>query len=73
MFVGIFTMYCVTRLHQISKLINYVAAPSNLPSLIYGKEMTAVAKKIYTENLMVYSTGLQINAKLTNRTHKRPK
>ena len=35
--------------------------------------MTAVAKKIYTENLMVYSTGLHINAKLTNRTHKRPK
>ena len=25
--------------------------------------MTAVAKKIYTENLMVYSTGLHINAK----------
>ena len=50
--------------------MNYVAVPPNLPSLIYGREMEAVAKKSYTdlvkkyhENLMVFSTGLHINVK----------
>ena len=52
----------------LNKLINYVAAPPNLPSLIYGREMEAAAKKSYTdlakkyhESLMVYATGLHIN------------
>ena len=50
--------------------MNYVAVPPNIPSLVYGREMEAVAKKSYTnlvkkyhENLMVYSTGFYINVK----------
>ena len=53
--------------------MNYVAVPPNFPSLVYGREMEAVAKKSYTnvvkkyhENLMVYSTGFHINVKLTS-------
>ena len=54
----------------LKKLMNYVAVPPNLPSLVYRRGMEAVAKKNYTdlvkkyhENLMVNSTGLHINAK----------
>ena len=54
----------------LNKLMNYVAVPPNLPSIVYGREMEAVAKKSYTdlvkkyhENLMVFSTGLHINVK----------
>ena len=54
----------------LNKLMNYVAVPPNLASLVYGKEMKAVAKKSYTDlvkkyhdNLMVYVTILHINAK----------
>ena len=54
----------------LNKLMNYVAVPPNLPSLVYGREMEAVAKKVtliqlkkYHENLMVYSTCLHINVK----------
>ena len=50
--------------------MNYVAVPPTFPSLVYGREMEAVAKKSYTnlvkkyhENLMVYSTGFYINVK----------
>ena len=50
--------------------MNYVVVPPNLPSLVYGREMEAVAKKSYTdlvkkyhENLMIYSVGLHINTK----------
>ena len=64
LFVDISTMYCITRWHQIPKLINYVAAPSNLPSLVCAREMGAAAKKNFTEKLMVYSIDLHINTKL---------
>ena len=54
----------------LNKLMNYVGVPPNLPSLVYGREIEAVAKKNYTdlvkkyhESLMVYSTGLHINVK----------
>ena len=30
----------------LNKLMNYVAVPPNLPSLVYGREMEAVAKKV---------------------------
>ena len=53
--------------------MNYVAVPPNLPSLVYGREMEIVSKKSYTDlvkkyqqNVMVYSTGLHINAKYTH-------
>ena len=54
----------------LNKLMNYVAVPPNLLSLVYGSEMEAVAKKSYTdlvkkyrENLMVHSTGLHSNVR----------
>ena len=50
--------------------MNFVAVPPDLPCLVYGREMEAVAKKSFTDlvinyhgNLMVYSTGLYINTK----------
>ena len=63
MFAGIFTIYCATRLHQIPKLINYVAVPSKYTKSYLWKRNGGSSKKNYTENLMVYSTGLHINAK----------
>ena len=39
----------------LSKLIDYVAVPPNLPNLVYGREMEAVAKKvtlIWLKNIM---------------------
>ena len=38
----------------LNKLMNHVAVPPNLPSLVYGRKMAAVANKSYTDLVKKY-------------------
>ena len=39
-------IHCKSGKILLNKLMNYVAIPPNLPSLVYGREMEPVAKKV---------------------------